>query len=491
VIGDGDCNDADAATYPQAPQICDGVDNTCTTSVPADEIDNDGDGYVECTVTTPWSGIIGGGDCDDTLSSISPNAPELCDGIANVCGSSLSNTEIDNDGDGYVECTVTTPWSGITGGGDCDDTSASVRPNATELCDGIANACGTTLSNTEIDNDGDGYVECMVTTPWSGITGGGDCNDADSSTYPQAPQICDGVDNTCTTSVPSDEIDNDGDGYVECTVTTPWSGIVGGGDCNDTSDNTAPNIAYMETNSTLCMTDIDGDGFGSMFPNVGSAGTDCDDSDASLNPHLGTCAEGLSCKDILDNGGSQGSGVYLIDPDGAAQGVGPFEVYCDMTPGDAGWTEIPYASDLVFQRHFTGGDAFRWLPNDFSLELSDAEISALRSISTEGKQDYVGLCNHVIHHFYNSSSNYVYAFGFELHDGTLMTGGVSMSTYSFVSVTQDGCAGNGGEGGALNKATIFSFDTTAVPVINVRSRDSGDAGEQFGSPLTANSAWLR
>ena len=193
----------------------------------------------------------------------------------------------------------------------------------------------------------------------------------------------------------------------------------------------------------------------------------------------------------MDNGGSQGSGVYLIDPDGAAQGVAPFEVYCDMSTSGGGWTEIAYSTDLVFQRHFTGGDAFRWLPNDFSLELSDAEISALRSVSTEGRQDYVGLCNHVIHHYYNSGGNYAYAFGFELHDGTVMTGGVSMNSYSFVSVTQDGCKVNGGEGGALSKATIFSFDTTAVPVINVRSRDSGDSGEKFGSPLTANSAWLR
>ena len=52
------------------------------------------------------------------------------------------------------------------------------------------------------------------------------------------------------------------------------------------------------------MTDGDGDGFGDMYASVGVVGTG-DDTDATLNPDLGTCSEGLSCKDILDNGDSQ------------------------------------------------------------------------------------------------------------------------------------------------------------------------------------------
>ena len=46
---------------------------------------------------------------------------------------------------------------------------------------------------------------------------------------------------------------------------------------------------------------------------------------------------GLNCKDILDNGGSVGDGVYWIDPQGDGQA---FECQCDMTTDGGGWTLI-------------------------------------------------------------------------------------------------------------------------------------------------------
>ncbi|MDP2974460.1 MAG: fibrinogen-like YCDxxxxGGGW domain-containing protein [Candidatus Diapherotrites archaeon] len=45
---------------------------------------------------------------------------------------------------------------------------------------------------------------------------------------------------------------------------------------------------------------------------------------------------GLSCKDILDKGGSTGNGIYWIDPDGSGP-IAKFQVYCDMTTDDGGW----------------------------------------------------------------------------------------------------------------------------------------------------------
>ena len=51
----------------------------------------------------------------------------------------------------------------------------------------------------------------------NGFEDNGDCDDADPMTYPSAQEICDGVVNDCGGgSVPSNETDNDGDGYVEC-----------------------------------------------------------------------------------------------------------------------------------------------------------------------------------------------------------------------------------------------------------------------------------
>ena len=163
-----------------------------------------------------------------------------------------------------------------------------------------------------------------------------------------------------------------------------------------------------------------------------------------------------------------------------------------MTTDGGGWTEIAYDDDLDFDQHFTGGDGWRWMPDDFTFELSDDQIDAIQAESAEGYQAYVGLCEHVIHYYYSSSSNYVYAFGFEFFDGTTTPYGSSSYSPHNISVTSDGCASNGGEGGAESDATVFEFDSVLVPVRNVTCRDCGDTfPEEFGSPLTDNPAWLR
>ena len=83
----------------------------------------------------------------------------------------------------------------------------------------------------ESDDDGDGFVECELTNgvSWSNANttpdGDADCNDDPLSgvtVYPGAVEACDGVFNNCLAnnydadSAPADELDGDGDGFVDC-----------------------------------------------------------------------------------------------------------------------------------------------------------------------------------------------------------------------------------------------------------------------------------
>jgi len=80
-----DCDDADPRRYIGSPEHCDGIDNDCDLTVPADEQDGDGDLYVECEGWTGGGGIIGGGDCNDTDGTIHPGVAEINDGKDNQC----------------------------------------------------------------------------------------------------------------------------------------------------------------------------------------------------------------------------------------------------------------------------------------------------------------------------------------------------------------------------------------------------------------------
>jgi hypothetical protein len=71
---EGDCNESDDTVYPGAQEICDGKDNDCDGTLPADEADSDGDSVRICE-----------GDCDDTDPDINPAAIEVYDGIDNDC----------------------------------------------------------------------------------------------------------------------------------------------------------------------------------------------------------------------------------------------------------------------------------------------------------------------------------------------------------------------------------------------------------------------
>ncbi len=193
-----------------------------------------------------------------------------------------------------------------------------------------------------------------------------------------------------------------------------------------------------------------------------------------------------SCNHALALGINHGDGTYMIDPDGEG-GIEPFEVYCDMTTDGGGWTLIKYTKDLPVMRHYTDRDGWRWLNEPFQLQLTNEQIKAIQAVSREGKQLYVGQCQHVIHYKQEEGNNFIHAFGFRFLNHEETPPAVEYKTVDYIKVTKDEC----GKNDNVKRETWFQIQDIRVPIINVYSLDNGDVGEIFGSPLTQYPARLR
>jgi large repetitive protein len=343
-----DCDDGDDQNYTSATEICDGIDNnTCSTStLPANEVDNDSDGYVECTLDRTWqgSGSKLGDDCDDTDATVSPGDSEVCDGQDNDCDSTIPTNEVDNDSDGYVECTLDSGgWDGTGSklGEDCDDTDSGISPGDAEItADGIDQDCDT-HDDCYDDDDGDGEGSTSTSTG-NGLTCGNsgeatdntDCDDTDSTVNTGATELCDGQINNCSTgSLPTNESDDDSDGFVECTLDGGgWDGTGSkeGGDCLDSNADAFPGSAETES-PTSCREDADNDGYGDDSPPSGvTAGTDCDDGASGVN---------TAATEITADGTDQDCDTFddcYADTDGDGDGSTSTVTGTDLTCANSG-----------------------------------------------------------------------------------------------------------------------------------------------------------
>ena len=126
------------------------------------------------------------------------------------------------------------------------------------------------------DEDGDGYGDMEPSEQYDVRS---DCDDEKDYVYPFALETCNGRHVDCEEfleigGIPADELDDDGDGYVECDRTDPvpeWFGEDGftyigedglsyvyGGDCNDTVDYVFKEAAI--NSPEICAQDVNGDG---------------------------------------------------------------------------------------------------------------------------------------------------------------------------------------------------------------------------------------
>ena len=323
-----DCDDTTADVHPDAQEVCDDLDNDCDGLVDDGDpsvdplssrpfyADADADGYgagaVAFEACSGGEGFVpNDADCDDLDADISPAAREVCDpddvdencdGLADDDDATVDTATTvmwvpDADTDGFGDATdpgtplcdaptgTSTAWTTDTS--DCDDSDASVHPDATEVCDaddvdedcdGLADDDDSSVQpDTRTawapDADGDSFGSAVAvptdacddpsTSGSAFVADATDCDDADASIHPAATEVCDAAD-----------VDEDCDGLAD--------------DADPSVDRSAGSAVYP---------DADADGHGAdgataeVFcdpPPTGYAATDddCDDTDARVNPSM-------------------------------------------------------------------------------------------------------------------------------------------------------------------------------------------------------------
>ncbi len=316
----GDCDDSDSGTYPGATDVCDGIDQNCSgdesdaTGTGDFYLDLDEDGYGDVSnmmssCEAPEGYVSNADDCNDLDETVFLGADELCDGIDNDCDGDVDQDDVDfdsvslltyyadQDQDGYGDDNSTVldcaqPAGYVLDGGDCNDSrqdldgdgvfdGAVVNPGMSEIYyDGIDADCDG-MSDYDQDGDGEDALGTCTDTSYLSLS---DCESSgacDNSSYDNEGDCVTGggiweynlwtsfnVNGTdCDdTSASANNADIDGDGFTSCSR-----------DCNEEMDlvdghqgllpigfYTFPGAGYNEADPSICITDIDGDGYGGV-----------------------------------------------------------------------------------------------------------------------------------------------------------------------------------------------------------------------------------
>lgn len=300
--------------------------------------DKDGDGFGDSALKenkcVPSPGYVENRlDCNDSVDSTFPGAPERCDGQDNNCNGAIDEGNPEKDRD----CPTGMPGVCALGKTICD--AGKLRciqkySPTTELCDGRDNNCDGTID----DGNPGGTMSCATGKLGVCAEGVTWCYGGSIQCVPTAApssEVCDNLDNNCNGS--TDEglsfityyKDTDGDGWGDVSFpltacAKPAGYALVGGDCNDKNDTVNPGTPEIcngiddncngSKDEGLLLTyyrDYDGDGWGSSSVTYSSCtkpegyvakDSDCNDRNSRIHPGAADICNGINddCDDLID-----------------------------------------------------------------------------------------------------------------------------------------------------------------------------------------------